>query len=181
LADEAALESAFPRLPAEAAEAHVARALEKIGELFGGYSINHVNGRFRAAQIATRSDAAQQLVQHERYLVDETTAVVRFIFRCSCSKREHGERFDLSATAAPNPTQDEKVRDEIQLIRGLFFSVFVDAVVTTVQGEDIIWLLEDSPLGRRLYELDNSKEVDDGAEGDADAANSEDDEEDHEA
>ena len=28
---------------------------------------------------------------------------------------------------------------------------FVEAVVGTVQGEDEIWLLEDSPLGHQLY------------------------------
>ncbi len=36
-------------------------------------------------------------------------------------------------------------------MREFFFALFVEAVVRIVNGEDVIWLLEESPLGRILH------------------------------
>jgi len=169
LVDDNDLEQALPRQPGETDDAHVVRAIEKIGDLFGGYSISHVSGRFRAARTATRRDVAEQLIRHQRYLVDETTAVVRFIFPCVSTRQEHGKKFDVTPSSNTTLLSEPKLKSEVQLIRGLFFAVFVDAVVTSVQGEDIIWLLEDSPFGRRLYELGRAtQENRDGAQGSED-------------
>ena len=52
-----------------------------ISKRFVGYSISQVAGRFRGADLCTRSEAAE-LEKTGRYLIDETTAVTRFIFPC---------------------------------------------------------------------------------------------------
>ena len=158
LADDELLETAYPAEEGESTENHIQRAIKKIAELFGGYSISHVSGRFRAAQIASRVDAARQLIANQRYLVDETTAVVRFIIPCTCSERTHGARFKLAEGLDVESLRTVAVQAEIRVIRGLFFAVFLEAIVRTVQGEDLIWLLEDSPFGRRLYELGKTEE-----------------------
>jgi hypothetical protein len=51
-------------------------------ERFGGYSISHVSGRFRTTNLMSRSAAAQLIADSANYLVDETTAIVRFIVPC---------------------------------------------------------------------------------------------------
>jgi len=177
LADENQLQSAYPSEPGEDSETHVQRAVNKIADLFGGYSISHVSGRFRAAQIASRSKAADQLIRYERYLVDETTAVVRFIFPCSCSRLEDGQRFKLEDASDNETARGAEVKTEIQVIRGLFFAVFLESIVMMVQGEDVIWLLEDSPFGRRLYELGKTEESGGHADQEQDSEDSEDSEE----
>lgn len=41
--------------------------------------------------------------------------------------------------------------DEIEFGREMFFCLFVEALIRNVTGEDEIWLIEESPLGRRLH------------------------------
>lgn len=136
---------------------YIARAAKLTSRLFGGYSISHVRGRFRASSdVLTRVQAAGLLEQNQRYLIDETTAVVRFIIPFESSKIEHGETFDLDTDRPAEAT--EEAAKTLHLIRGLFFGIFVEAVVKTVKGEELIWLLEDSPKGRRLYELAKTSE-----------------------
>jgi hypothetical protein len=45
----------------------------------GGFFISHVSGRFRTGPIVSRRDSAAKLASDKAYLIDETTAVVRFI------------------------------------------------------------------------------------------------------
>lgn len=52
---------------------------EFVAEHFTGYSISHVAGRFRTANIASRSQAGEMFAKGQRYLIDETTAIVRFV------------------------------------------------------------------------------------------------------
>jgi len=94
---------------------------------FGGYSILHVSGRFRAAQLMTQVEGKKA----ERYLVDETTAVVRFIVPC----REEG---------GWTPAQ---VAD---LVRWSFDNLFVSSILEVVNAEDEIWLVE-SGMKNRLH------------------------------
>lgn len=155
------LEEILPRDIAngETEPEHVARAARLTSGLFGGYSISHVRGRFRASVdgVKTRREAGDLLEKNQRYLIDETTAVVRFIIPFESSKKEHGEGFDIDTDRVPrDEAVSSKVAKELRLIRGLFFEIFVEAVVKTIKGEDLIWLLEDSPHGRRLYELAKS-------------------------
>ena len=44
-----------------------------------GYSIYLVNGRYRADQLASRADVVNRPFAYGSYIVDETTAIVRFI------------------------------------------------------------------------------------------------------
>ena len=45
----------------------------------GGYSLHLVSGRFRAGSLAARDEVVAKPFSQGPYLVDETTAVVRFI------------------------------------------------------------------------------------------------------
>jgi hypothetical protein len=99
-----------------------------VADKFVGYSIHHVSGRFRLGALRTREESLKQEVQiGERYLVDETTAVVRFIIPC-----------------------DKTIVEEANRIRWFFTELFVQRIIEAVAGEDEIWLLE-SGLHNRLH------------------------------
>lgn len=101
-----------------------------IGDRFGGYSISHVNGRFKARPdkgepgILTMQEATALLERAGRYLIDETTAITRFIFPC------HD-------------------REEAETVRWFFFELFVKSVIE-VSGEAEVWMIE-SGLQARLH------------------------------
>jgi hypothetical protein len=85
-----------------------------LGKKFAGYSIGSVNGRFRALPFCTQEVAAQNKA---KYLIDETTATVRFIFPI-----ERGE--------------------DVEAIRYFFRILFVQSIVEVVNKEAAIWMLE---------------------------------------
>lgn len=85
-----------------------------ISKNFGGYSVYHVNGRFRTQELASRVDIGNMLYE---YLVDETTAVTRFIFPC----------------------EDD---EEAEKIGFFFYNLFVKAIIEVINGEDEIWMVE---------------------------------------
>lgn len=111
---EAELEKNFPRLHGESLPEYQKRVCGWISEHFSGYSIYHVAGRFRAMELSRRSDVSDGKT---RYLVDETTAVTRFIFPCI----------------------DE---EEARLVAFFFEHLFVTAIIEVVNGEDEIWMVE---------------------------------------
>ncbi len=94
-----------------------------IEQKFQGYSISHVDGRFRAERLSTQDEVAQIQKQGRRYLIDETTAVTRFIFPCQ------------------DKTEAEKVRF-------LFRELFVRSIIQLVNGEDEIWMVESGMINR---------------------------------
>ena len=91
------------------------RVCDFVDMKFGGYSIYHVDGRFRAARLSTQEGAAE-INKSGRYLIDETTAVSRFIFPCD--------------------------RGEPERVRFLFRELFINAITEQVSGEDEIWVVE---------------------------------------
>ncbi|HEX8457643.1 MAG TPA: hypothetical protein VF656_10120 [Pyrinomonadaceae bacterium] len=93
------------------------RILKFIEQKFAGYSIFHVNGRFRAGKLATQDEVAEIHKQGQRYLIDETTAVTRFIFPCGDS-------------------------DTAERVRFLFRELFVRSIIQLINGEDEIWMIE---------------------------------------
>ncbi len=94
------------------------RLTNQASDLFWGYSISHVGGRFRTGdKILSKIEAAEEL--GKAYLVDETTAVVRFIFPHEDNKKEYHEKLDR-----------------------LFQLLFVKAITEATPDEDEIWLLE---------------------------------------
>ena len=138
-----ALAEAVPRGENEANGMYISRVAEIVSRMFGGYSVSHVGGRFLAAPLAT-----QQAAIGQRYVIDETTAIVRFIIPCECTKMGHGEAFDATAAAT---IDDRKLREEVSRIRILFFNIFVEAVADAVLEEDEIWLLESAANRSKLY------------------------------
>jgi len=122
--DELELFKQFPKDPKENNEAYFDRLCDWIAPRFVGYSISHVNGRFRSEQLCTQKEAASPPFR-KRYLVDETTAVTRFIFPCES-------------------------QSEAAQIRWFFEALFVNSIIQVVNGEDEIWMIEGG-LQNRVY------------------------------
>lgn len=101
------------------------RAVKWISQVFVGYSISHVNGRYKVGDLQTRTAVATAECEgRNRYLVDETTAVVRFIFPIE--------------TIPGRPPGDA----EVGRIAWCFDKLFVNSILEVVSGEDEVWLLE---------------------------------------
>ena len=107
----------LPRVKNEADEAYFKKAAAWVADHFGGYSIHHVDGRFRAWKLATHDEAMEREKQGYRYLVDETTAITRFIFPCAKKK-------------------------EAELVRFFFEALFTRNIIQLINAEDEIWMLE---------------------------------------
>jgi hypothetical protein len=133
----------------ETDDAYYRRVAERVGALLGGYSIGHVDGRFRASPLLTYEEAARVLADRGRYLVDETTAVVRFIMPIAESRQVQGSTFDVGASP---PSGD--ISEHVDVARRLFIAFFVESVILRIHGEDEIWFLESGPSGERLYVLE---------------------------
>ncbi len=140
----------------ETEEEYLERLCALISEKFGGYSISHVSGRYRAAALASREDAARMLVNDERYLVDETTASVRFLIPIQSTRTPQQSGLNMVDLHEATPPPDSAVTEEISLVHSLFFNLFVEAVVRTIQGEDEIWLVEEAGRSRSLYVWERS-------------------------
>jgi hypothetical protein len=97
--------------------------LKFIEDHFAGYSIFHVDGRFRSGKLQSQDEVADVQKKGERYLIDETTAVTRFIF----------------------PYADAA---ELESIRYLFRVLFVRSIIQLVNGEEQIWMLETGPQNK---------------------------------
>ncbi|MBI2677832.1 MAG: hypothetical protein HYX28_03530 [Candidatus Koribacter versatilis] len=125
-----ALEQHFPREGREDIK-YTEAICEWLAERFLGYSINHVSGRFRAGPLRTREEIAA-LQPGQRYFIDETTAVVRFIFPCA---------------------------DEIEgdRVRWFFNQLFTQSILELV-GEDEVWVVESGMQSR--MDRWKSKDVD---------------------
>jgi hypothetical protein len=109
----------------ETPEAYFERICDWIDSHFVGYSIYHVAGRIRASKLATREQVAEMENKGRRYLVDETTAVSRFIFPCT----------------------DDR---EADLVRYFFDALFVQSMIQLVNAEDEIWMVE-SGIRNRVH------------------------------
>ncbi len=129
------IEEAFPREEGETDDELVERVVDRAEQVFGGYSVSHVQGRFRMAELMTIAEAAQYETAGNRYLVDETTAVVRFIAPCPSSQY-------LPPAQLPLTDPVGAVRSESNEIRWLFLQVFAKALLRVVRQEDEVWLLE---------------------------------------
>jgi hypothetical protein len=142
----------FPR-GAKGDSAYFDEVVDWIGKHFGGYSISHVAGRFREARIATLADAAEIQKDGIRYLIDETTAVVRFIFPCGSPSREAPlslEAFDGTLDKPEMDSTSASVQAEAAKIRWVFGILFVQSIVQVVNGEAEIWMVE-SGMRNRLH------------------------------
>lgn len=111
----------------------------------GGYSLHLVSGRFRASALATKREIADRPFSQGPYLVDETTAVVRFILPVPTSEKPPSQ-LSLFEPAKEIASADELVEQ----MRWLFLNFFAEAVTRVVKKEDEIWLLE-SGMRSALY------------------------------
>lgn len=128
-------------------EAYAKTIVDAVSDRFGGYSISHVAGRFRVCDILSQQESIDR-----RYVVDETTAVVKFIFPIQQSGRSFADSFTNSSAPSQQTSETE---NEIKLIRTLFFEIFAEVVVHSVQGEDVIWLLENVAGRQKLFTWEN--------------------------
>lgn len=133
----------------EATDIYLDRVCEWIADRIGGYSISHVSGRFRSAELSTMQEAAKIQQQGGKYLEDETTAVVRFIFPCG---EPHIKKPPLSASHFEDPAEsggpDEPI--DADTIRWFFGVLFVQSIIQVINGEDEIWMIE-SGIRNRLH------------------------------
>lgn len=110
------LKKHFEYLTTDTDDSFFEKAATFVDSKFGGYSIYHVDGRFRAGDLLTHQQAFDATKAGEAYLVDETTAVTRFVFPC--------------------------LKGEADKVRFLFKQLFMDPITEQVSGEDQIWVVE---------------------------------------
>lgn len=103
----------------------------------GGYSIYTVNGRYRAEELATRQQVVTRPFAYGPYIVDETTAIVRFILpvETDAGKFEYGKLLQPASSSIG-------AEEHAKLMSWLFLNFFAEAIIRVVQKEDEIWLLE---------------------------------------
>jgi hypothetical protein len=120
LIDRREVENYFDSVKGKNGEEYLEEILRFIEKNFVGYSIYHVDGRFRATSIMGFDEIAGQSKRGGKYLIDETTAVTRFIF----------------------PWKNEP---QLKAIRFLFDQLFVKGMIELVEGEQEIWMIENAP------------------------------------
>lgn len=141
----AALETSYQRKPGLNEDAYYADILDFIKDHFVGYSISHVDGRFRSDTLLTLDEASALEKLGQRYLIDETTAVTRFIF--------------------PYTTDDE-----LKAVRYVFEMLFIRSIIQLVNGEEQIWMVESGSAGSQLHvweRLGSDEDVEEDDEDDA--------------
>jgi len=111
----------------------------------GGYSLQLVNGRFRAGSLTTKKEVVNRPFSQGAYLVDETTAVVRFILPVNANQASPSQ-MNLFEPVKDAPNSDKLAEQ----MRWLFLNFFAEAVTRVVKKEDEIWLLE-SGVRSALY------------------------------
>lgn len=135
------LREKFKQSTNESDDDYRSRIADFAGNKFGGYSVSHVNGRFRGPDLMTREDAAEHEKNNGSYIIDETTAVVRFIIPHQATAKEMLNIL----TEADSPTldlNDNDIKDEIAQTEWLFSNLFVYTVTQATTNQDQIWLLE---------------------------------------
>lgn len=122
-----------------------------IKDHFIGYSITHVAGRFRSDTLLTQDQASALQKKGQRYLIDETTAVTRFIFPYST---------DVELTA----------------VKYFFQILFIRSIIQLVNGEEQIWMVESGSAGSQLHiweRLGGDEDADDDENDDEEAGEDE--------
>ena len=121
-----------------------------ISSKFGGYSINHVAGRFKTGdKLLTLLEAAQLQGNGARYLIDETTAIVKFIFPCGNPIKKEIPNL-LQYFGDNSGAASKSLEEDAKRIRFLFNTLFVRVILEIIDGQDEIWMLE-SGLENRLH------------------------------
>jgi hypothetical protein len=119
------------------------RVCELVGKKFGGYSISHVTGRFRASEYLLSLAEAKE----ENYLIDETTAVAKFIIPQEATEIASPTKRIIQPKLLPEKLD---VQNEVKRTEWLFRNLFVEAVLLATTDQDEIWLLENGK-NQRLF------------------------------
>ncbi len=145
------LNNAFTKEIEETEEQYIESVCEWISERFGGYSIGTIRGRFKLDDLKTFAEVALIRSRGLDYLIDETTAVVRFIFYVG-TPRINRDIFDIEQFYENQEELEiqEGIQKEANQIRYIFKNLFVKSILELVNGEDEIWMLE-SGIRNRLY------------------------------
>jgi len=95
------------------------------------------------------TEAATVEENGDRYLIDETTAIVRFVFPCGAPHRippGRAQDFDIPEAA----TDEHSGVAEADQIRWFFNALFVQSIIQVINGEAEIWMIE-SGMRNRLH------------------------------
>ena len=125
-------------LPPDTSEDHINQLVIDFMEgTLGGYSIYMVNGRYRADALASREEVVVRPFADGPYIIDETTAIVRFILpvETDTGNFEYGKVLEPASIE-----KDTEKRAEV--MRWLFLNFFAETLIRVVQKEDEIWLVE---------------------------------------
>jgi len=133
------LKKHFPEADHLEDDAYLERLCKWVSKHFGGYSVGHVSGRFKVGELKTLQEAYEVQMNFGRYLIDETTAIVRFIIPFGQKTKIAFEDDQPGATQEAIHTNGE---EEAARIRYFFRLLFIQHIVEAVSGEDEIWLLE---------------------------------------
>ena len=131
------LKKHFPSEGLNDGDGYLDQVCKWVTQHFGGYSIGHVAGRYRAGELKTLQEVHQ--LKNNRYLVDETTAIVRFIIPFGKRTATAFESDTVGGPASDSPTNGEAEATKIRYVFGI---LFIQQIVEAVNGEDEIWLLE---------------------------------------
>ena len=153
--DQDEIFKAFPRENSENDDAYYEKLYKWISDKFCGYSIGTVSGRFIASELKSFSEVSELLSKGQHYLIDETTAIVKFIFPISLGIQSEDVRYKydmhLSNQTQIDNEENAKVKLEINRIRFFFKNLFVKAILELVNGEDEIWMIESGLGNSKLY------------------------------
>lgn len=125
-----------------------------ISNKFCGYSIGTVSGRFIATELKSFSEVSELLSKGQHYLIDETTAIVKFIFPIGQAVQSEDVKYKynrISEQTHINAEENEEIEVEINRIRFFFKNLFVKAILELVNGEDEIWMIESGLDKSKLY------------------------------
>lgn len=151
----------FPGIGDESNEEAIERVCDLVSKTFGGYSISHVNGRYRADALMSQEDVLNRPDNFNApYLVDETTAIVKFIFpigegRSTKFSASHTYFEDISTES-----DNSEIVSQANQIRWLFYALFVQSIVQAINGEDEIWMLESGMRNRlHIWKIEDHEEI----------------------
>lgn len=143
--------NAIPRNDEESEVQYIERICKWISKRFGGYSIGTARGRFKVGDLKTFAEVALIREKGEDYIIDETTAIVRFIFHIGNPIiNQVSFDFEQFNEDLNNSTLTREMIAEANQIRFIFKNLFVRSILDLVNGEDEIWMRE-SGITNRLY------------------------------
>lgn len=146
---------AFPKDSYDNDDIYYENLYKWISNNFLGYSIGTVSGRFRATELKGFSEVSELLSKGQHYLIDETTAIVKFIFPIGQVNQSEDVKYKFNRSILEqtqiNGEENDEINLEINRIRFFFKNLFVKAILELVNGEDEIWMIESGLGESKLY------------------------------